>query len=413
MITMYELIEKKKRGGEHSAEELQWLVDGYVSGEIPDYQVSAWLMAVCFTSMTDRETADLTMSMARSGEMLRPDFGGFTADKHSTGGVGDKTSLIVAPIAATCGVFMPKMSGRGLGHTGGTIDKLESIPGFRTSLSEDEFAECVKKAGFAIAGQTQSLVPADKKLYALRNATATVDSIPLICSSIMSKKIATGTDGIVLDVKFGDGAFMKIKEDAEKLAELMVKVGKLAGRKCAAVISDMDQPLGNAVGNSLEVIEAIEALKGNSPKDLYDVSIELAHTVLRLAGKDENMAEEALSSGNALEALRKMIEAQGGDPNVIDDYSLFGKAERTLDVISPKDGIIKKISCEKAGLISLKLGAGRKSKEDSIDSTAGIIFNKKVGDKVSSGEKLGTLYTSSECSIDELGKEFENLFFIE
>ena len=303
------------------------------------------------------------------------------------------------------------MSGRGLGHTGGTIDKLESIPGFNTSLSYVEFISCVKKAGFAVAGQTGSLVPADKKLYALRNATATVDSIPLICSSIMSKKLATGADGIVLDVKVGDGAFMKTEEDAEKLARAMVNVGTLAGRKCSAVLTDMDQPLGKAVGNSLEVIEAIEALKGNAPSDLHEVSVTLAAEMLRLAGKgsfDEclDMAEDALSSGRALETLRAMISAQGGDPNVIDDYSLFGQAAHSLEVFSEEDGFIESISCEETGMISLKLGAGRKSKESSIDPTAGIIFDKKVGDPVHKGERLGTLFTSTECELSALGEEF-------
>ena len=260
-MTLYEIITKKKHNAELSTEEIEWVVAGFCRGDIPDYQMSALLMAVCFNSLSDRETADLTMAMARSGDMLRPETGGFNADKHSTGGVGDKITLIAAPIAAACGVFVPKMSGRGLGHTGGTIDKLESIPGFCTELPYDRFIGTVKSAGFAVAGQTGTLVPADKKIYALRNATATVDSIPLICSSIMSKKLATGADGIVLDVKVGDGAFMKTEADAEKLAAAMVRVGQLAGRKCSAVLTDMSKPLGRAVGNSLEVIEAIETLK--------------------------------------------------------------------------------------------------------------------------------------------------------
>lgn len=418
MITMYELIEKKKHGAELSAEEINWFVAGYVSGSIPDYQASALLMAVCFSSLSDKETTDLTMAMAHSGDMIKPKLDKFCADKHSTGGVGDKTTLITAPIAASCGIYVPKMSGRGLGHTGGTIDKLESIPGFNTSLSYDEFISCVKKAGFAVAGQTGSLVPADKKLYALRNATATVDSIPLICSSIMSKKLATGADGIVLDVKVGDGAFMKTEEDAEKLARAMVNVGTLAKRKCSAVLTDMDQPLGMAVGNSLEVIEAIEALKGNAPNDLKEVSLTLAAEMLRLAGKGTfeecfAMAEDTLASGRALEALRRMICAQGGDPNVIEDYSLFGKASQSLEIFSDKEGFVNSISCEETGMISLKLGAGRKSKESSIDPTAGILFDKKVGDHVHKGERLGTLYTSTECELDDLGEEFRSLFRIE
>lgn len=417
MITMYELIAKKKHGAELTAEEINWFVAGYVSGSIPDYQASAWLMAVCFSSLSDKETTELTMAMARSGDMLAPKLDKFCADKHSTGGVGDKTTLITAPIAASCGIYVPKMSGRGLGHTGGTIDKLEAIPGFNTSLSYEKFIECVKNTGFAVAGQTGSLVPADKKLYALRNATATVDSIPLICSSIMSKKLATGADGIVLDVKVGDGAFMKTEEDAEKLAKAMVQVGSLAGRKCSAVLTDMEQPLGMAVGNSLEVIEAINVLKGENIPDIREVSLTLAAEMLRLAGKgifEEcfELAENSLTSGKALETLKKMISAQGGNPNVIEDYSLFGEAKSALPVYAENDGFVHSISCEETGMISLKLGAGRKSKENSIDPTAGILFNKKVGDKVNKGELLGTLYTSSECDIASLGEEFRSLFRI-
>ncbi|MDE7288593.1 MAG: thymidine phosphorylase, partial [Oscillospiraceae bacterium] len=304
-MTIYEIITKKKHNVELSMAEINWVVEGYTLGKIPDYQMSALLMAVCFNSLSDRETVDLTMAMARSGDMLKPDTGGFNVDKHSTGGVGDKTTLIVAPIAASCGVFVPKMSGRGLGHTGGTIDKLEAIPGFNTALSYEKFLEIVRTAGLAVAGQTGSLVPADKKIYALRNATATVDSIPLICSSIMSKKLATGADGIILDVKVGSGAFMKNTEDAEKLAEQMVRVGKLAGRKVTAVLTDMDKPLGRTVGNSLEVMEAIDALKGKAPDDLMEVSLTLAAEMIFTAGKGDEtacrkMAEEAVTSGAAL-----------------------------------------------------------------------------------------------------------------
>lgn len=417
MITMYELIAKKKHGAELTAEEINWFVAGYVSGSIPDYQASAWLMAVCFSSLSDKETTALTMAMAHSGDMLSPKLDKFSADKHSTGGVGDKTTLITAPIAASCGIYVPKMSGRGLGHTGGTIDKLEAIPGFNTSLSYEKFIECVKNTGFAVAGQTGSLVPADKKLYALRNATATVDSIPLICSSIMSKKLATGAAGIVLDVKVGDGAFMKTEADAEKLAKAMVQVGSLAGKKCSAVLTDMEQPLGMAVGNSLEVMEAINVLKGENIPDIREVSLTLAAEMLRLAGKGSfeqcfELAENALTSGKALEALRKMISSQGGDPNVTEDHSLFGEAKATLPVYAPNNGFVHSISCEQTGMVSLKLGAGRKSKEASIDPTAGILFNKKVGDKVNKGELLGTLYTSTDCDIVSLGKEFQSLFRI-
>lgn len=414
-MTIYEIITKKKHNVELSTEEIEWVVAGYVSGSIPDYQMSALLMAICFCSLSDRETTDLTMAMARSGDMIKPETGGFNVDKHSTGGVGDKTTLIVAPIVAACGVCVPKMSGRGLGHTGGTIDKLESIPGFKTEIPFEQFVYNVKKAGLAVAGQTGSLVPADKKIYALRNATATVDSIPLICSSIMSKKLATGADGIVLDVKVGDGAFMKTYEEAEKLADAMVRVGKLAGRKCVAVITDMEKPLGRAVGNSLEVIEAIEALKGNASDDLMEVSLVLATEMLYTAGKGSSedcrkMAEEAVSSGKAIAKLCEMIEMQGGDPEVINDYTIFEQPKRSKEIFALEEGYISGISCEKTGLISLKLGAGRETKESDIDFTAGIVFEKTVGDKVKAGEKLATLYTSTDCDIEAISKEFEAVF---
>lgn len=413
--SIYEIISKKKHNAELNEAEISWLVEDYTGGRIPDYQMSALLMAICFCSMTDAETAYLTAAMARSGDMIKPETGGFNVDKHSTGGVGDKTTLISAPIAAACGVFVPKMSGRGLGHTGGTIDKLESIPNFQTELEFGRFNEIVRTAGLAVAGQSGSLVPADKKIYALRNATATVDSIPLICSSIMSKKFATGADGIVLDVKVGDGAFMKSIPDAEKLAELMVRTGRLAGRKCAALLTNMDKPLGKAVGNSLEVIEAIEALKGNAPKDLREVSLALAAEMIFTAGKGsseecQKMAEEALTSGRALERFGKMIELQGGDPAVIEDYSLFPKAKRTKEIFAKEDGYITGISCEETGLVSLKLGAGRAEKNSGIDPSAGIVFDKTVGDKISRGDRLAVLYTSSECGLDGISEQFEGVF---
>ena len=414
-MTIYEIITKKKRNAELSSEEIDWVTAGYTSGRIPDYQMSALLMAICFSSLSDRETVDLTMAMARSGDMLKPDTGGFNVDKHSTGGVGDKTTLISAPIAAACGVYVPKMSGRGLGHTGGTIDKLESIPGFNTALDFNSFLGNVRTAGLAISGQTGDLVPADKKIYALRNATATVDSIPLICSSIMSKKLASGADGIVLDVKVGDGAFMKTLPEAEKLAELMVRVGTLAGKKCTAVLTDMSKPLGRTVGNSLEVIEAIEALKGNAPDDLYEISMTLASEMIFTAGKGTSeecrrMAENALSSGAALERLRRMIELQGGDVRVIDDHSLFPAAKRTVEISAEQDGVITGISCEKTGIISMRLGAGRQSKEADIDLSAGIVFSRSVGDIVRKGEKIAVLHTSSECDLEEIAEDFRGVF---
>lgn len=419
-MTLYEIITKKKHNAELSAEEINWVVAGFCRGDIPDYQMSALLMAVCFNSLSDRETADLTMAMAHSGDMLRPETGGFNADKHSTGGVGDKITLIAAPIAAACGVFVPKMSGRGLGHTGGTIDKLEAVPGLSTALPYEKFIGTVKKAGFAVASQTGTLVPADKKIYALRNATATVDSIPLICSSIMSKKIATGADGIVLDVKVGDGAFMKTEGDAEKLAAAMVRVGQLAGRKCSAVLTDMSKPLGMAVGNSLEVIEAIETLKGNVPENsaLREISLTLAAEMLVTAGKGNSeqcfaIAEKALTSGAALERLRMMIELQGGDPRVIEDYSLFGKARYSCEVFADRSGYLNGIACEETGLTALRLGAGRQTKESDIDPTAGIVFDRSVGDFVSEGERLAVLYSSAECGIDGIAADFGKVFRIE
>lgn len=413
-MTMYELIQKKKHNVEMTAEEMEWFVAGYTSGSIPDYQASAWLMAVCFSSLTDKETVDLTMAMARSGDMMKPRLDGFCADKHSTGGVGDKTTLVLAPAVAACGVYVPKMSGRGLGHTGGTIDKLESIPGFRTSLGYDEFMDTVRGAGFAVAAQTGSFAPADKKLYALRDATATVDSIPLICSSIMSKKLATGADGIVLDVKVGDGAFMKNMEDAEKLAEVMVRVGNMAGRRCSAVLTEMNKPLGLAVGNTVEVIEAIEALKGNSPSDLYEVTAALGAQMLYLAGKGSTeecaeMIKDAISSGRALERLRAMIQLQGGDPRVIDDYGLMGEPKRSMEIRAERDGFICGISCEGAGLAAMKLGAGRQVKDAAIDHSAGIVFRRTVGDKVSKGEIIAVLYTSTRCDLEEIAEEFKGL----
>ncbi len=418
-MTAYDIIMKKRRGEELSDSEIREIVNGYVDGTVPDYQMSALLMAICFKGMTPAETAALTLAMMNSGDTFTPseELGALCIDKHSTGGVGDKTTLITAPVCAACGVYVPKMSGRGLGHTGGTIDKLESIPGFRTSLSHNEFIDTVRKAGFSVSGQTGSLVPADKQIYALRNATATVDSIPLICSSIMSKKLATGADGIVLDVKVGDGAFMKDEESAEALSVAMIDAAKILGRKCTAVMTDMDKPLGRAVGNSLEVIEAAEALKGRCPDDLFEVSMTLAAEMLYLAGKGNTdecraMAENAITSGKAFDTFKAMVGLQGGDTKALEDYSLLGTAKRSLDILSPADGYISHISCEKTGLISLELGAGRKVKDGDIDSTAGIVFNCTVGSCVKKGDILGTLYTSSECDIDSIAEDFSRVFGI-
>lgn len=416
-MTAYDIIMKKRRGYELDRSEIEWFIEGYVNGNIPDYQASALLMAICFNSMTAKETSVLTMAMMNSGELLCPskELGEVCIDKHSTGGVGDKTTLIVAPICAACGMYIPKMSGRGLGHTGGTIDKLEAIPGFQTGIVHEKFIATVKKAGFSVASQTGKLVPADKMLYALRDATATVDSIPLICSSIMSKKLATGADGIVLDVKVGNGAFMKNIEDAVELAEEMIKVGKLCDRKCTAVLSDMEQPLGMTVGNSVEVIEAIEALKGNCADDLREISLTLAAEMLVLGGKGTAeecrvMAEKAMLDGTALERLKVMIEMQGGNSQCIDDYTLLGTPEYSVDIVSDWDGYIMGISCENTGLLALSLGAGRKNKEDTIDKTAGIIFNHKTGDYVRKGDVLGTIMSSVVSDLENMKKDFADLF---
>lgn len=416
LMTAYDIITKKKRGGELSNKEIEWLVNGYVREDIPDYQMSAFLMAVCLTGMTEAETAALTMAMMNSGDVynLSGELG-ICVDKHSTGGVGDKITLTAAPICAACGVRVPKMSGKGLGHTGGTIDKLEAIPGLKTALSQDEFISTVKQAGFAVASQTGTLVPADKKIYALRSATATVDSIPLISSSVMSKKLATGASCIVLDVKSGDGAFMKTPGEAEKLARSMISAAERLGRKCTALVTDMNKPLGRCVGNGLEVMEAAELLRGNSTGDLYEITLSVASHMISLAGIGSiedchKMAVSAISSGKAFETLEKMVSLQGGESKALTNYDLLGKAKETLDVRSPESGYINRISCELTGLISQSLGAGRKTKESPVDPTAGIVFERTAGDYVSKGEVIGRLYTSSNVDIEGIGQEFIKVF---
>ena len=411
-MRMYDIIHKKRNGGELSGEEIKFFVSGYTDGSIPDYQAAAFCMAVYFRGMTAKETSALTLAMAESGDQI--DLGGidgFTVDKHSTGGVGDKTSLVVAPIVAACGGKVAKMSGRGLGHTGGTVDKLESIPGFKTALSPEDFIGQVNGIGLCIVGQTGELAPADKKLYALRDVTATVESVPLIASSIMSKKLAAGSRGIVLDVKTGSGAFMKTVEESETLAKEMVSIGKAAGRSVTAVITNMDIPLGNAVGNSLEVIEAIETLKGNGESDLTEVCLTLAAQMLcQVTGESENecrrMAKGAIDDGSALGKLREMIEAQGGDPTVIDDYSRFKQAKYEAEAVCPKDGYIKHTDTETVGIAAVLLGAGREKKGDPIDPSAGIILKKKTGDYVHKGETLAVLCTDVESKIEEARKIF-------
>lgn len=415
-MRMYDIIHKKRNGGELSEEEIRFFIEGYTDESIPDYQAAALCMAVYFRGMTPKETSILTLAMAESGDQI--DLGGiegFTVDKHSTGGVGDKTSLIVVPIVASCGGKVAKMSGRGLGHTGGTVDKLESIPGFRTELNPDDFIKQVNGIGLCIVGQTGELAPADKKLYALRDVTATVESIPLIASSIMSKKLAAGSKGIVLDVKTGSGAFMKTVEESENLAKEMVSIGKSAGRSVTAVITNMDIPLGDSVGNSLEVIEAIKTLKGEGESDLTEVCLTLAAQMLSMVtGEDEktcySMAKGAIDNGLAINKLREMISAQGGNANVVDDYSLFKQPKYTAEIFSECDGYIEHTDAEKIGIASVILGAGREKKGDPIDPSAGIVLKKKTGDYVKKGEPLAVFYTDDEGKIEGAKQEFLDAF---
>ena len=405
-MRMYDIIAKKKYGEVLTEEEIRFFVKGFTAGEIPDYQVSALLMAIVLKGMDAAETTILTDAMLRSGD--RADLSsieGIKVDKHSTGGVGDKTSMIIGPIVAACGVPVAKMSGRGLGHTGGTIDKLEAIPGFQTSISPERFCEIVRKVGVSIIGQSGDIAPADKKLYALRDVTATVDSIPLIASSIMSKKLAAGSDAILLDVKTGSGAFMKTIEDSIALAQAMVSIGVRSGRRAMALITDMDVPLGNAIGNALEVWESADTLRGKGPRDLTDVCIELAAYMLLLAGAREDisackkLAEDAVSSGAAFGKLCGMVREQGGDISVLENG--FVKAPVISSVKATKGGFITHMNTESCGIASLALGAGRKSLADSIDFSAGIVLCKKTGDKISVGDTLAWLHTSDESLLGE------------
>lgn len=399
---MYDIIQKKKMGEHLSDEEIQFVVSGYVNGDIPDYQVSPLLMAIYFSGMDDRETATLTKAMMHSGDVIDlSEFGTLTVDKHSTGGVGDKTSLVVAPIMAALGCKMAKMSGRGLGHTGGTVDKLESIPGFKTSITPEEFFEQVRKTGLAIVGSTANLAPADKKLYALRDVTATVDSVPLIASSIMSKKLAAGAHNIVLDVKIGSGAFMKTEEAGKNLAEKMVSIGKSFGRNIAAVITNMDRPLGYAVGNSVEVLEAVSVLKNESKGDLREVCTALAANLLSLCydwsiTESEARVNEVIENGTALEKFKEWVTAQGGDASFVEDPSLLGKAEYVFEFKADRNGYISYMNAETIGKTASVLGAGREKTTDSVDHTAGIILKKKTGDHAEAGETLALFYTSKK-----------------
>jgi pyrimidine-nucleoside phosphorylase len=403
---MYDLIEKKKQNKALSKEEIQWFIEHYINGDIPDYQVSAFMMAIYFNGMTDEETSHLTLSMAESGEMLSLEgIEGIIVDKHSTGGVGDKTTLVVAPMVASLGVPVAKMSGRGLGHTGGTIDKLESIPGFQTSIPIEQFIDNVNSIKIAIAGQTANLAPADKKLYALRDVTATVNQRSLIASSIMSKKIASGADAIVLDVKVGTGAFMKNEPEAVELAEIMVSIGKKLGRDTTAIISDMNQPLGFAVGNNLEVIEAINTLNGNGPKDLLEVSLELASHMVYHAKKASSieeakkMLQETIDNGSALKKFMEFVKAQGGDESYVSDTTKFQGASFKEAVNAKSSGYIASIEAEQIGYSALVLGGGRETKESLIDLSVGLIIEKKIGDYVAKGEPLAIIHGNDSTKI--------------
>ncbi len=409
-MRMYDIIKKKRDGFSLTKEEIDFFIKGYVDGSIPDYQASAFCMAVFYKGMTEEETANLTMAMANSGDTVDLSrFGTLSADKHSTGGVGDKTTLIVAPICASLGCVMAKMSGRGLGHTGGTIDKLESIDGFNTALSPEEFFAQVEKIGIAVVGQTGNLTPADKKLYALRDVTATVDSMPLIASSIMSKKLAAGAKNIVLDVKYGSGAFMKTPEEAEGLAKEMVKIGKACGRNTTALITNMSRPLGNNIGNALEVEEALEVLNGNGSDDLKEVCLSLATqlvSVTKNISSDEarKLTEDALYSKKALAKFKEWIVAQG---SVTSDPA-FKKADYSYEITAPCDGYIISADAEKIGVSAVILGAGREKKDDTIDMSAGIILNKKTGDKINKGDILATLYSCNKNSFENAKNCFIN-----
>lgn len=406
-MRMVDLIAKKRDGKALTKEEIEWIVRGYTNGDIPDYQMSALAMAIYFRGMTEEETAALTMAMVHSGEMLDlSSIRGVKVDKHSTGGVGDTTTLVLGPLVASVGVPVAKMSGRGLGHTGGTIDKFESVPGFHVEISKDEFIRLVNENGIAIIGQTGDLTPADKKLYALRDVTATVNSIPLIASSIMSKKIAAGADAIVLDVKTGAGAFMKKLDEARRLARVMVDIGKRVGRRTMAVISDMSQPLGYAVGNALEVKEAIETLKGNGPHDLTELCLTLGSHMVYLAEKapslDEarRLLEEAIRSGAAIAAFKTFLAAQGGDASVVDDLDKLPKAAYTSTVTAAADGYVAEMAADDIGTAAMWLGAGRAKKEDVIDLAVGIVLHKKIGDRVQKGEALATIHSNRPDVLD-------------
>lgn len=406
-MNIQEIIAKKRDKQELTKEEINFFIKEYTNNNIADYQASALIMAIYLNGMSKEETVNLTLAMANSGDILDLSELGIVVDKHSTGGVGDKVTLILAPIIASLGVPVAKMSGRGLGYTGGTIDKLESIPGYKVNISEEEFIQNVKRIGISLIGQTMNLAPADKKIYALRDATSTTESIPLIASSIMSKKIAAGASKIVLDVTYGSGAFMKTKDKAQELANKMIEIGKLAGRETVAIITPMEEPLGRNVGNTLEVIEAVEALKGNITEDVKNVVLELGSNMLKLAEKGNNIEEnkskmlENISNGKALEKFKELVANQGGDISYIENTSKFEKAKYILPVTIEKSGIVKEVKAEEVGKLSVFLGGGRIRKEDQIDSAVGITLNKKVGDKVEKDDIVAYIHSNDE----EKGKE--------
>ena len=402
-MNVYELIKKKRDGLELSREEIDFLINGFVNGRIPDYQMTAFLMAVYFRNMSTRESCDLTMAMVESGETVDlSEINGFNIDKHSTGGVGDTTTLVLAPLVAASGGIVAKMSGRELGHTGGTVDKLESIPGMQVELAKDKFVEIVNDIHVSLIAQTTNLAPADKQIYALRNVTATIDSIPLIASSIMSKKLAAGADGIVLDVKTGAGAFMQKYEDAVELAKTMVYIGECAGKKVVALITGMEQPLGNAIGNAIEIKEAIETLNGNGPQDLVDLVLELGSMMLVVAGIESSSSaahrtlEKNIAQKKGLEKLAELIEAQGGNPEVIENLDLLPQPKTKIEINAGVAGFIEKINALEVGMASRILGAGRKTKTEPIDLSIGILLKKKVGDRVDKGEPLAVFYSDGD-----------------
>ncbi len=418
-MNILDIIAKKRDSKELTKQEIEYFVKEYTVGNITDYQAAALIMAIYIRGMNDREITDLTLAMAHSGEVLDLScFGENVVDKHSTGGVGDKVSIILLPIIASLGVPVAKMSGRGLGFTGGTVDKMESIPGYKTNISIKDFIEDVKKVGISMIGQTMNLAPADKKIYALRDAISCVENIPLIASSIMSKKIASGANKIVIDVTVGKGAFMKNKEDAQKLAEQMIRIGKLAGREVRCVLTPMDEPLGYAVGNSLEVIEAINFLKGNMPKDLKDVVLELGANMLQLAGKGENIEENKLKmlknieNGAAFNKFEEMVKNQGGDISYLEDTTKFKKSKYTIAVVAEEDGIVKEINAEEIGKLACYLGAGRVNKDDKIEPDVGIVLNKKVGDKVMVNDFLAYICGNDENKVHESEKKILEIYKI-